>query len=178
MKIHIGCGKKYLPGYKHLDVIDFDHVDFVCDTRKLTMIADETVSEIYACHILEHVGRNEIVSVLREWHRVLQAGGLLRVAVPDFESIVAEYQQRNDLSYFQGLLYGGQTYDYNYHHIAFNYKMLEDFLIESGFSEVSRYDWRDFLPKNYDDYSRSYLPHLDFEHGRLMSLNMVAKKIK
>ena len=72
MKLHIGCGKKYIPGYKHLDVINFDHVDFVCDTRKLTMIEDNSVSEIYACHILEHVERNEVVSVLREWNRVLK----------------------------------------------------------------------------------------------------------
>lgn len=178
MKLHIGCGKKYLQGYKHLDVIDFDHVDFVCDTRELTMIADETVSEIYACHILEHVGRNEIVAVLREWYRVLKIGGLLRVAVPDFEAIVAEYQQSKDLSCFQGLLYGGQTYDYNYHHIAFNYTMLGNFLLEAGFFKVSRYDWRDFLPKDYDDYSRAYIPHMDFDHGTHMSLNVVAKKSK
>ncbi len=50
-------------------IIFFDHVDFVCDTRKLTMIEDNSVSEIYACHILEHVERNEVVSVLREWNR-------------------------------------------------------------------------------------------------------------
>ena len=46
----------------------------------------------------------------------------------------------------------------------------------AGFSNVERYDWRDFLPPGYDDYSRSYLPHMDFDHGRLMSLNVVAVK--
>ena len=119
-----------------------------------------------------------MVSVLREWNRVLKVGGVLRVAVPDFEAVAAEYQEKKDLQCFQGLLYGGQTYDYNYHHVAFDYKLLEYFLSEAGFSDVSRYDWRDFLPKDYDDYSRAYLPHLDFNHGRLMSLNVVTKKIK
>ncbi len=176
MKLHIGCGKKYIVGYKHLDVIDFEHVDFVCDTRKLSMIEDESVSEIYACHILEHVERNEVVEVLREWNRVLKVDGVLRVAVPDFESVVAEYQEKKDLQCFQGLLYGGQTYDYNYHHVAFDFIVLNAFLMEAGFSGVERYDWRDFLPEDYDDYSRSYLPHMDFENGRLMSLNVVATK--
>jgi len=176
MKLHIGCGKKYIPGYKHLDVIDFEHVDFVCDTRKLTMIEDASVSEIYACHILEHVERSEVVDVLKEWHRVLQEGGILRVAVPDFESIVVEYQEKKDLYRFQGLLYGGQTYDYNFHHVAFDFAVLKTFLAKAGFSEITRYDWRDFLPANYDDYSRSYLPHMDFDNGRLMSLNVVARK--
>ena len=177
MKLHIGCGKKYLPGYKHLDVINFDNVDYVCDTRKLTMIEDESVSEIYACHILEHVVRNEVVTVLLEWGRVLKKGGVLRVAVPDFAAVVAEYQAGGNLSSFQGLLYGGQTYDYNYHHVAFDFKVLETFLNEAGFVGIERYDWREFLPEGYDDYSRAYLPHMDFDNGRSMSLNVIVRKM-
>lgn len=175
MKLHIGCGKKYLPGYKHLDVIAFDHVDFVCDARKLAAIADASVSEIYACHVLEHVERGEVVNVLKEWRRVLKPEGQLRLAVPDFEAVVHEYVENKDLMCFQGLLYGGQTYDYNFHHVAFDFAVLESLLIEAGFKHVERYEWRDFLPaEGYDDYSRSYLPHMDFENGRLMSLNVVA----
>lgn len=177
MKLHIGCGKKYLPGYKHLDVIPFEHVDFVCDARKLESVEDTSVSEIYACHVLEHVERGEVVNVLREWHRVLLPGGKLRLAVPDFEAVVNEYVENRDLMCFQGLLYGGQTYDYNFHHVVFDFAVLESMLIEAGFKAVERYDWRDFLPaEGYDDYSRSYLPHMDFEHGRLMSLNVVATR--
>jgi len=176
MKLHIGCGKKYISGYKHLDVIDFDHIDFVCDTRKLTMIEDESVSEIYACHILEHVERDQVLDVLHEWNRVLKVGGVLRVAVPDFEAVVAEYQENKNLMSFQGLLYGGQTYDYNFHHVAFDAIALERFLVNAGFVDATHYDWRNFLPADYDDYSRAYIPHMDFENGRSMSLNMIARK--
>lgn len=176
MKLHIGCGKKYLPGYRHLDVIDYDHVDYVCDARKLKMIESGSVSEIYACHILEHVERSEVLDVLMEWHRVLRRGGLLRLAVPDFEAVVQEYVENKDLQRFQGLLYGGQTYDYNFHHVAFDFQSLKGVLEQAGFGEVERYDWREFLPEGYDDYSRAYIPHMDFENGRLMSLNVVARK--
>ncbi len=176
MKLHIGCGKKYLEGYKHLDVIDFEHIDFVCDTRKLSMINDSSVTEIYACHILEHVERDEVINVLNEWKRVLVVGGILRVAVPDFEAVVEKYKESGDLQLFQGLLYGGQTYDYNYHHVAFDFTLLSNFLKEAGFSDIQRYDWKEFLPEDYDDFSRAYLPHMDFGHGRSMSLNIVAKK--
>jgi len=165
-----------LPGYKHLDVIDFEHVDYVCDARKLSMIDDESVSEIYACHILEHVGRGEVVTVLQEWYRVLKSGGVLRLAVPDFAAIVAEYAENKNLQQLQGLLYGGQTYNFNFHHVAFDHKELKSFLTEAGFVQVSCYDWRDFLPSGYDDYSRAYTPHMDFENGRCMSLNLVAAK--
>jgi len=178
MKLHIGCGKKYLPGYKHLDVIDYKHVDYVCDARHLVMIENETVSEIYACHILEHVERNEVPEVLREWNRVMKSGGTIRIAVPDFGAVVEEYLENRDLKCFQGLLYGGQTYDYNFHHVAFDEGVLQTRLEEAGFCGVHKYNWREFLPEGYDDYSRAYLPHMDFEHGRLMSLNLLATKRK
>ena len=36
--------KKYLSGYKHIDVVDHDHIDFVSDARELNIIANESVS--------------------------------------------------------------------------------------------------------------------------------------
>lgn len=176
MKLHIGCGKKFLDGFKHLDVIPYEHVDYECDTRNLSGIEDGVVSEIYACHVLEHVKRSEVSDVLKEWNRVLEPKGLLRISVPDFSSIVAEYIENRDLKSVQGLLFGGQTYDYNHHHVVFDYEMLRDLLKGAGFKKIERYDWRTFLPSGYDDYSRAYLPHMEFENGRLMSLNVIAKK--
>ena len=176
MKLHIGCGKKYLPGYKHLDVIPYAHVDFECDARRLDIFADETIAEIYACHIVEHVERGEVVGVLREWGRVLKSGGVIRIAVQDFEAVVQAYIAGEPLTSFHGLLYGGQTYDYNFHHVAFDFHLLKTLLEDAGFTEIERYDWRDFLPSDYDDYSRAYLPHMDFDDGRLMSLNIMARK--
>lgn len=62
MKLHIGCGERYLPGWKHLDARKFPHVDYVTDKLDdLNMFADNSVSEIYACHVLEHFTRNEII---------------------------------------------------------------------------------------------------------------------
>lgn len=61
MKLHVGCGEKYLPGYKHLDARKFPHVDYVTNKLdKLDMFADDSIEEIYACHILEHFTRTEI----------------------------------------------------------------------------------------------------------------------
>ena len=180
MKLHIGCGEKYLSGWKHLDARKFPHVDYVTDKLdKLDMFADNSVEEIYACHVLEHFTRAEMIRggvCLREWYRVLKVGGVLRIAVPDFEAIVEEYLSSKNLELVMGLLYGGQNYKYNFHYQAYDFKRLSELLKGAGFSEVKRYDWREFLPPNYDDYSRAYLPHMDFEQGRLMSLNVAATK--
>ena len=75
-----------------------------------------------------------------------------------------------------GLLYGGQDYEYNFHKYLFTFDSLKKLLEDNNFYNVKSYDWKDFLPKGYDDFSRAYLPHMDFENGRLMSLNVTANK--
>jgi len=176
MKLHIGCGERYLPGYRHVDIIDCGHIDYLADAGSLSFIDDGAVTEIYACHILEHFKRHEIDGVLSEWDRVLCGGGILRLAVPDFEAIVTYYQENKNLYGILGLLYGGQNYEYNFHFQVFDFKRSKELLEKAGFTNITIYDWREFLPEGYDDYSRAYLPHMDFKNGRLMSLNILAEK--
>lgn len=174
VRLHLGCGKRFLPGWTHVDIIHFNHIDVVCDVRRLDTFADGSVAEIYGSHVLEHFKRQELDLVLREWRRVLVPGGLLRLAVPDFAAIVEVYRETASLERLQGLLYGGQTYDQNFHHIAFDFASLGVLLTRAGFIHVERYRWQDFLPHGYDDFSRAYVPHLDAS-GRLMSLNVTAR---
>ena len=176
IKLHIGAGKRYLPGYKQVDVLDKPHIDYVADARSLFFAKNGSVSEIYACHVLEHFGRYDVCDVLREWHRVLCAYGTLRISVPDFSAIVFEYQQHKELDLVLGLLYGGQDHEHNFHYQVFDFKRLERLLTGVGFTNVMEYDWRDFLPEGFDDFSRAYLPHMDMENGRLMSLNVRCTK--
>lgn len=178
MKLHIGCGTKNLPGWKHFDIRKLDdHIDYVGSADDLSQFADNSIDEIYACHLLEHFGRNKVDDVLKEWFRVLKPNGILRIAVPNFEAIAEEYMQNRNLNSIMGLLFGGQNYEFNYHYVTFDFDSLKTRLENVGFCNVEKYDWRDFLPDNYDDFSRAYLPHMDFENGRLMSLNIIAGKV-
>ena len=121
MKLHIGCGEKFLPGFKHLDVRKYPHIDYVANADDLSMFDDNSIEEIYACHVLEHFNRNEVNfsnegGVLREWFRVLCPKGIIRLAVPDFGAIVEEYLKTRNLETFIGMLYGRQNYEYNFHY--------------------------------------------------------------
>ena len=98
--------------------------------------------------------------------------------MPSFQAIIDEYQQNNKLDLVLGLLYGGQDHKYNFHYQVFDFKRLENLLTLAGFTGIKEYDWQDFLPHGYDDFSRAYLPHMDIKNGRLMSLNIYAKKEK
>ena len=176
IKLNLGSGEKFIPGFTHIDVKKFEHIDYVAEVDNLSMYEDESVDLIYASHLLEHFERNRTKEVIKEWYRVLKVGGMLRIAVPDFEKIVEVYQKYHDIDLIMGLLYGRQDYKYNFHYRAFDFNSLERLFKDSGFKAVKKYDWRKTVHKDYDDFSQAYIPHMDKENGVLVSLNVEAVK--
>lgn len=61
------------------------------DAVKRIPYADGSVSVIYSSHMLEHLDRAEARRFMRECHRVLQPGGILRIAVPDLLPLARAY---------------------------------------------------------------------------------------
>lgn len=175
VKLHLGCGGKSLPGFINCDLYN-ENADKKCDIRDLSCFDDNSIDLIYASHVLEHVKRHEVSSTVEEWCRVLRPGGKLYVAVPDFEAVASHYMENRDLKPLQGLLNGGQNYEGNEHYVCFDFSFLKEILAEQGFVDVDRYDWRESEFSDFDDFSKAYLPHMDFENGRLMSLNVLATK--
>jgi predicted SAM-dependent methyltransferase len=107
---------------------------------------------------------------------VLKVGCVLRLAVPDFEKLAEVYQKTKDIRLILGSLVGRQDYPENTHYVVFDYDSLSEALAKAGFKDIHRYDWRQTIHRDYDDYSQAYIPHMDKEHGILISLNMEATK--
>ena len=182
IKLHLGCGSKYIPGFIHVDLGDYDHIDHCADMRDLSMFEAESVSLIYVCHALEYFDRLEVNSVLLEWNRVLKKGGVLRISVPDFASVVAIYQKYGDLDH-QGILgpmYGrwqnSNSNDNLYHKTVYDFGSIEKVLLKNDFRSVQRYDSALTSHAEFDDYSQAFVPHMDRENGILLSLNVEADK--
>jgi len=176
MKLHLGCGSRYIPGFTHVDIHPADHIDLVCGVDRLPAIADGAAELVYACHVLEHFHRRDTRRVLQEWYRVLKWGGTLRIAVPDLPALFELYiHDKVELSSVIGPLYGRQDDLYNVHYTGFDFKTIWNDLDSVGFRDVRKYDWRTTEHADVDDYSRSYYPHMDF-NGKLLSLNVEAKK--
>jgi hypothetical protein len=64
-----------------------------------------------------------------------------------------------------------------YHKTVYDFDALATVLTANGFAQVQRYDWRETIHRDHDDYSQSYLPHLDKDKGLLISLNVEGTKI-
>jgi predicted SAM-dependent methyltransferase len=172
-KLHIGSGRVYLPGWTNVDLFSSAKADLFCDMMRLPFDRG-SFDLIYCCHCLEHAHRNSVLAILHHWRDLLRIGGILRLSVPDFSSIANRYIKTGNLPELIGLLYGGQTHPLNVHTTTFDKATLSGALSVVGFSEIREWDWKNTEHSQYDDYSREFLPHLDFEAGTLMSLNIEA----
>ncbi len=142
LRLHIG-GREPKNGWKILDIRPGAHVDFVGDCRDLSRFADGSVAEIYASHVLEHLGYlEELPQALAGFHRVLAPGGRLMVSVPDFAVLCRLFihpslnaEQRFTI---MRIVFGGQMDEYDFHKAGLTFEFLEDYLLTAGFRDIRR----------------------------------------
>ena len=183
MKLHLGCGKRYIEGMTHIDLADFPHIDYKASVDNLHMIRSEEVTLIYASHVLEYWDRFQSLDVLGEWFRVLEKGGVLRLSVPNFDSLIKIYQSTGDLEAILGPLYGRMQVGecqvesaYIYHKTVWSESLLRLYLAKAGFREIRNWNWSDIFPAEYDDHSQAYYPHMQKQSGIQVSINLECTK--
>lgn len=89
LKLHLGCGRKYLDGYVNIDFPDNEHtvqkdllVDLYADIHTLEY-PDDSIEEIRLHHVFEHFSRPLALALLCRWRNWLKPGGVLRIETPD-----------------------------------------------------------------------------------------------
>lgn len=130
MKLNLGGGNQKIPGFINIDRLNGQ------EAYPLPAYADGSVDEIRASHILEHFGHREVPEVLKEWVRVLKPGGVLKIAVPDFDYLV---QHRHDELPLESYLMGGQSDQNDYHKSIFSERKLRDLMRYVGLTDVTRW---------------------------------------
>ena len=89
MKLHLGCGQRYLKGYINIDFPASEHTvqdksiaDIQADITQLSYPAS-TIDEVRLHHVFEHFTRPVACGLLVAWRSWLKIGGTLRIEVPD-----------------------------------------------------------------------------------------------
>lgn len=97
LKLHLGCGQRYLPGYINVDFPQEKHsvqptskADLHADIRGLSY-APESVDEIRSHHVFEHFDRVTALALLVRWYTWLKEDGKLVIEVPDFKKCVSSF---------------------------------------------------------------------------------------
>lgn len=124
MKLNLGAGGIPLEGYDNLDRKTGQEIyPLVC--------ADGVVDEIRASHVLEHFPHAQVMAVLKDWVRALKPGGVLKIAVPDFQVIAKQYLAGAPIP-TEGYVMGGQTDAEDFHKALFDREALGELLRKAG----------------------------------------------
>jgi SAM-dependent methyltransferase len=101
---------------------------------------DASFEAVYASHLLEHLHTDVAEHCLRETYRVLAPGGVLRLAVPDLDRMVGDYDPADPDHFLWGIYQGRgrrakRTARHWWH---YNASSLTALLTSLGFSDVVR----------------------------------------
>lgn len=121
------------------------------DVRRGLPIANESVDLYRMSHLIEHLTLQEAQNLLKEVHRTLKLGGVVRISTPDAKIIIRHYQSQ-DMSFFnaiqppefiQALTEGERLsrilFSGDYQHRAiYDFDMLRSFLQQAGFQKVQQ----------------------------------------
>jgi predicted SAM-dependent methyltransferase len=80
--LHIGCGGNHLDRWLNTELCPRGDEIFLDATRRFPL-PDASFDYIYSEHMIEHIPYASAVDMLRECHRVLRSGGLIRLVTPD-----------------------------------------------------------------------------------------------
>ena len=129
IKLNLGAGHSVIEGFTPID-------------RKLgsevypLAYVNDFADEIRASHVLEHFPQAAILEILREWIRVLKPGGLLKIAVPDFNFAI----RHREHPHFEGWVMGGQSDENDFHMTLFTRGKLLYYFQALGLEDIQ--DWQ------------------------------------
>jgi predicted SAM-dependent methyltransferase len=145
--VEVGPGESPRLGYIHCDIHSGDSVDYVCNAWEIPFKA-ETVDEVYARHVLEHLTFKDAQRTLKHWLCVLTVGGRIDINVPDLEKHIEQFSQSGDSPYVNFRVtnrdhamagfYGWQHNDRDIHKWGYTHTALCQLLQDTGFSSIKR----------------------------------------
>ena len=100
VRLHLGCGRRVMLEWTNIDCFAAEGIAFECDFRDPLPFADGAVKMIYTEHVLEHLQEENALALLRECHRVMSSGGVIRLGVPDLEVFIRAYVSE-DAAFFK-----------------------------------------------------------------------------
>ncbi|NPE27131.1 methyltransferase domain-containing protein [Methanococcoides sp. SA1] len=90
MKLHLGCGLDKKKGYINCDISSQVNPDKIVDLEKRLPFKDNSIDEILANHVLEHIVN--FIPLMHEFRRVCKKGAKVKIRVPFY----AAWGQYND----------------------------------------------------------------------------------
>jgi len=146
MKLHLGCGERYLEGYLNIDFPPASHtVQTVCvadlsaDITTLNYPA-ESLDEVRLHHVFEHFSRPVACGLLACWYSWLKPGAVLHIEVPDFSrtsrAILNPFNSFKKRAVAERHIFGSHEASWAVHCEGYTLNMLEVLLSSFGYDVI------------------------------------------
>lgn len=89
--INLGCGSHYHKDWTNVDFVTSSEYVILHNLLKGIPFPNSSFDVVYHSHVLEHFSKDDGVRFVEECYRVLNTNGIIRIAVPDLETIAKEY---------------------------------------------------------------------------------------
>ena len=135
--LNLGCGIHYDKNMINCDLYE-DKIDVRLDAVELPF-KTESIDEIMAMQLLEHISISDADKAIKEWNRVLKKNGILYIGVPDLERSLALAEAIRPMGPYRWktismFIYGSQADEGQYHKSGYTPEYLEAFLKDNGFT--------------------------------------------
>jgi predicted SAM-dependent methyltransferase len=149
-RLNWGCGTDPEPGWINSDIKAAPGIDLSCDILEGLPLAEASIEYAVSIHALPELRYPDVVPALRELRRVLEPGGVLRLALPDLDRGIRAYLE-GDRDYFlipdeearsPGAKFVVQMLWYGYSKTLFTRDFAEELLQRAGFEQVRHCEYR------------------------------------
>jgi len=142
--------KRYYKREEYLSILRenvFAHHDLSCGAP----FADDSVDFIYSSHFFEHLYKRDAINLLKECHRVLKPGGVIRITVPDLAHAFSLYQSgRKDETLMQYFFVDDDESSLARHKYMYDDELLREALSTAGFRDTTRRAYREGATPDLD----------------------------
>lgn len=150
--LNIGCGSNVVSNFINLDYEWRPGIDICWDITKRLPLEDSSILGIFSEHCLEHIPFQSAIFHLGECYRILKPNGTMRLIVPDTEKYIDIYVQKKlgkDIEFpYQTesektpIMSLNRVFRNHGHCYAYDYETLVELIKNSGFSSVTKVDFR------------------------------------
>jgi predicted SAM-dependent methyltransferase len=96
VRLHLGSGSNYLPGWVNIDLLGTGS-DLPWDLRRRLPFPAGSAQAVFMEHVIEHFTLSGALELLKDCHRMLAVGGVVRVGVPDLGRYIRSYTGDREL---------------------------------------------------------------------------------
>jgi len=140
MKLNLGCGPDIKEDYINIDTCPIDERVVKQDIRNLDF-PPESVDEIYAKDIIEHMSIEEFENAIQNWSKICKSGAKIFIQTICWDSIIRAYLSEVwDLKTVIYMLFAGKNWvdgisrPEDFHKSVYSYPLLVDILNKNNFT--------------------------------------------